>query len=109
VRNFSIVWIITYLWVIISMPMHHHIKDEHISPTTSCSHTNSEQKNKDHVVSEDCAICFNLHVPNALNILTKVECVLFTTDYIADYNSTLSSTWENIDIYKLSNKDPPLS
>jgi len=109
VQNISVVWVFTYLWVILSLPLHHHIKEEHAIISSSCTHSDNATDKEHHVATEDCAVCFNLHIPHATADFHAVEYSLFNPETTGIHNDIKPSFWHDIDIHELSNKDPPLS
>lgn len=109
VQNLSVVWVFTYLWVILSLPLHHHITDEHVFTTTSCTHSDNDAHKDHQVVIDDCAVCFNLHMPHATADFHAVEYSFVIQESTSVHNGIKPSFWHNIDTHQLSNKDPPLS
>lgn len=100
----NIIVIFIYLWVIGTLPLHHHDHKAQENVEHQCDHHHENEHTE-----EDCIICFNLFIPQAIDQIDIIEQVVFSAKYKAIYNNLNLPSWHNIIVKLLSNKDPPFS
>lgn len=111
-QKYSFIWLIIYLWVIGTLPMHQHVHEHSRNKTETHFHAHDSHDHSHHDDQDDqdeCILCINLHIPYALDELPKVEFSVLTFDYSPSYNETLPPIWKYDFIALTSNKDPPFS
>lgn len=82
--------------------MHHHDQMRHTYDSAQCKH-----HEKQDVTEVDCIICFNLHVPSALDHIPFLDYSALVFTIYTSYNSANLSFWPYKAVHISSNKDPP--
>lgn len=92
-----------YLWVIATLPIHYHDRIIQDSKGHTCEHKHQTQHSDD----ENCIICFNLFVPQAIDYIDISVHIVQVIEYYTIYKTIKPQDWQNVEKILNLNKDPP--
>lgn len=107
--TYNYLWLIIYLWVIITLPLHHHADTPPLTNIEQCQHSHHHDNKSSQKDNTDCVICFNIQVPSATHQFPWFDYKVLNIASIPSYDEAILVIWQNTALLLNSNKDPPFS